>query len=81
MPELLQNLMNSSLLNMVVVSYTITSGNPFLQKMLDNIFMADADVDEEKHTPTSEHLDLASTTKKFITHILSCKFIKYYLLK
>lgn len=49
---------------MDALSDTITSGNPLLAKMLYNIFAVDADMGVDEQTPTSDHLEFASTTIK-----------------
>lgn len=64
MPKFLQNVANTLLLNMDALSDTITSGNPLLAKMLYNIFTVDADMGVDEQTPTSDHLEFASTTIK-----------------
>lgn len=63
--ESLQNFMNSSLLKMVALSETKTSGYPLhLAKIFCNIPRVEADVRNDADTPISAHFDFESTATR-----------------
>jgi len=59
-PASLQNSSNSSLVNIVALSDTMTSGNPWCAKTSLSNSMVEEDVGADTHGLISAHLDFAS---------------------